>query len=55
MIEGAVFGEMPGLMGRADPKRDLRAGRQHPPPPHPLHLPRNPPREDESPKASAGS
>lgn len=34
LIEGAVFGEMPGLMGRADPKRDLRAGRQHPPPHH---------------------
>ena len=56
MIEGAVLSEMPGLMGRADPKRGLRAGRQlPPPPPHPLHPPRNPRGKDESPKASAGS
>lgn len=30
LIGGAVFGEMPGLMGRADPERGLKAGRQPP-------------------------
>lgn len=29
-----MLSEMPGLMGRADPKRGLRAGRQLPPPHH---------------------
>jgi len=47
LIEGAVLSEMSGLMGRADPKRGLRAGRQLPtsPPAHHTHsiLPAIPP------------